>query len=192
MSKQTTRMSLLALVSALALAVAIPALAATEEITRSTGDISKVISDEDAVSQKLVVDKVGKVKDVNVVVAADHNQNSDLTFVLESPGGRLVHLSSGNGASGNGYGSSGTPGCGSTMTFDDEATEDVTDYEGVDHLFSGKYKPESFFEDNPADGLAKLNGVQMKGTWKLIAMDTEEFGGGQLQCFKLKITYQTG
>lgn len=191
MSKRIFRITPILLVPALALAVSITALAATKTIKRSSGDLTKGIPDERAVSQKLVVSKAGKIKDVNVIVAADHTTVSDLTFVLESPKARLVHLSSGNGGNGNGYGGSNTAGCGSTMTFDDEAVDDVSSYEGVDHLFSGSYKPESWYENNAALGLAELDGTQMKGTWKLIAMDTEEFASGLLQCFKLKIRYQT-
>lgn len=191
MSKRIARITPILLVPALVLAVSIPAIGATKTIKRSTGDMTEGIPDERAVSQKLVINKAGKIKDVNVTLAADHNQVSDLTFMLESPGGRLIHLSSGNGGSGNGYGSANTSGCGSTTTLDDEAVDDVSDYEGVDHVFEGGYKPESWYENNSSLGLAELDGTKMKGTWKLIAMDTEELSGGILQCFKLKIRYTT-
>ena len=184
-------MSAVLLVSVLSFSMSLPSFAATKTIRRSTGDISLAIPDERVASKALVIKNAGKIKDVNVTVAADHNEIKDLTFLLESPKGRLVHLSSGNGGSGNGYGSGITDGCASTMAFDDEATDDVQDYEGVDHVFSGGYKPESFYVNNPGQGLAELDGTKMKGKWKLIAMDTEEIGGGVLQCFKLKIRYKT-
>ena len=190
MTRRIARFTPFLLIPALALAVS-PSLAATRTIKRSSGDISVAIPDERAGSKRLVIKKRGKIKDVNVTVAADHNEVKDLTFLLESPKGRFIHLSSGNGGSGSGYGSSNTDGCGSTMTFDDEATDDVQDYEGVDHVFSGGYKPESYFVNNPGQGLAELDGTQMKGKWKLIVMDTEEIGGGVLQCFKLRIRYNT-
>lgn len=64
----------------------------------------------------------GKIKDVNVSFAAEHNVIADLSFFLESPTGRLVHLTSGNGGIGDGYGSQNVDGCGSTTTFNDEPT----------------------------------------------------------------------
>lgn len=191
MPKRFVRSVPIALVTALVLALSIPALAATKTIKKSTGDISKGIPDEQAISQKLVISKAGKIKDVNVIVAVDHVTVGDISLALQSPSGRIVHLSSGNGKDGNGYGSGITDGCASTATFDDEGAEDVADYNGVDHTFSGGYKPESWFVNNSSLGLAQLDGTKMKGTWKLIVMDTEEFAGGALQCFKLKITYQT-
>jgi subtilisin-like proprotein convertase family protein len=179
------------LVSVLSLAMTIVALAAVKTAKKSSGDISVPVPDEQTGVKKLNITKRGKIKDVNVTVAADHNEIKDLTFLLESPKGKFVHLSSGNGGSGSGYGSGVTDGCASTMSFDDEATDDVQDYEGVDHVFSGPYKPESFYINNPGQGLAALDGTQMKGKWKLIVMDTEEIGGGELQCFKLRIRYNT-
>jgi hypothetical protein len=57
---------------------------------------------------------------------------SDFSFMLRSPQGRVVHLSSNNGGNGDGYGSPSIDGCGSTMRFDDEAAENVADFDGLE------------------------------------------------------------
>jgi hypothetical protein len=75
------------------------------------------------------------------------------------------------------------------MRFDDEAAENVADVDGVDHIFEGGYQPESRIENSPKSGLARLDGRGMKGTWELIVTDTDEFGGGVLECVKLQFTY---
>jgi len=179
-----------ALAATVAVATAAPANAAgAEEFTVSTGTIFKAIPDQDAVSQKLVVKKAGKIKDVNVSFAAEHNVIADLSFFLESPTGRLVHLTSGNGGIGDGYGSQNVDGCGSTTTFNDEADVNVRDFEGVNTTFSGPYQPESRQLNQPTTGLSKLDGTKTKGAWKLIAADTDELAGGKLECFKLNFKY---
>jgi subtilisin-like proprotein convertase family protein len=51
------------------------------------------VPDLNSVTRKLVVKKAGRITDLNVVVAAEHNAISDFSFMLRSPQGRVVHLS---------------------------------------------------------------------------------------------------
>ena len=165
----------------LALAVSAVALGAKAK-TISTGNISKGITGGHAISQSLNVKKSGKIKDLNVGVAFSTNENDDFTFSVMSPKGKMVQLSSENGGSGSGYGSS----CTDLTTFDDEAAQDIQDYEGVDHVFDGvSYKPEQYDDNSDSGGLVALDGSQLKGKWRLIVTDADEIGAGSLKCFKL-------
>ena len=168
----------------LALVVSGVALGAAKAKTFSTGNISNGISGGHAISQSLTVKKKGKIKDLNVGVAFTTNENDDFTFSVMSPKGKMVQLSSENGGSGAGYGSS----CSSNeiTTFDDEAAQDIQDYDGVDHVFDGvSYKPEQYNDNSQTGGLVDFDGSQLKGKWRLIVTDTEDIGAGSLKCFTL-------
>lgn len=167
----------------------LPANAAPLKLFRSTGNIDVTVPDQDSVTKRLFIGKAGKIKDLDVLVAANHTVISDLTIMLRSPQGRVVHLTSNNGGNSNGYGSDSVDGCASTMTFSDEASQAVDDFDGVDHLFEGAYRPESRIETTSSGGLARFDGLNMKGTWELIVTDTDEFAPGELECFALGFTY---
>jgi hypothetical protein len=139
----TARLASLALLPALALAAAtLPAHAGDGPLTLTvgSGSIQQFVPDLNFITRKLVVKKAGRITDLNVVVAAEHNAISDFSFMLRSPQGRVVHLSTNNGGNGDGYGSPSVDGCGSTMRFDDEAAENVADFDGVARIFAGGYQ----------------------------------------------------
>jgi subtilisin-like proprotein convertase family protein len=188
---RTLRVAAMLLVPAIALTFSAPANAApSKKLIVSSGAIHVGIPDTGAGTKALVVKKAGTITDVNVIIAAEHPAVSDLTFLLRSPKGKVIHLSSGNGGDANGYGTTdSSTGCTQTMSFNDQAADDVANYEGVDHVFSGGYKPESWDEFNPGHSLDSLDGLNMKGKWQLIATDTTELAGGELACFKLNIKY---
>jgi subtilisin-like proprotein convertase family protein len=170
-------------------ATVLPAAAAPKKLFRSTGDIDVTVPDQDSVTKRLFVGRAGTIKDLDVLVAANHTVICDLTIMLRSPQGRVVHLTSTNGGNGNGYGSDSVDGCDSTMTFDDEASQAVEDFDGVDHLVEGAYRPESRTETTATGGLATFDGLNMKGTWDLIVTDTDQFAPGEPECFASGFTY---
>jgi subtilisin-like proprotein convertase family protein len=165
------------------------ALAATKTKTYSSGNISKGLGGGTTVVQTLNVKQKGTIKDLDVGVALDTNENDDFAFLLMSPKGKAVHLSSGNGGSGSGYGSDCT--ASEITTFDDEAAQDIQDYEGVDHVFDGvSYKPEQYDSNSQSGGLSAMDGKQIHGKWRLVVIQTEDTGGGALKCFKLTAKYK--
>ena len=166
----------------LALLGAGSASAATKTFT--AGGLPKAWPIEAAFNKKLKIKKKGKLKDVNVHVGVGTNQNDSITLLLRHPGGKVIHLTSENGGTGNGY----NPG----TIFDDEAEKDVGDYEGVDHVFVGPYQPEDWEEFSNQGGLRRLDGKKLQGTWELIAIDTQELGfpGGTLSQFKVEAQYK--
>ena len=163
------------------------AVAATKDKTFSSGTISTGVPDEGVAVRTLKVKTKGKIKDINASVSLTTTSNQDMTFLLRHPSGKTIHLSSGNGGSGNGY---GTNGCGNPVTFDDEAADPVEDTEGVDTLFEGSYQPEQV-DTNGNGGLSELDGKKLNGKWQLVVVDTDEFAGGTLRCFKLEAKYKT-
>lgn len=164
------------------------AMAATKDKTFSTGAISIGIGGEQSESKSLKVKTKGKIKDINVVVGFDTNENQDYAFILKHPSGETVHLSSGNGGSGSGYGSGG---CGSAATFDDDVDNDIVDTEGVDTLLSGTYNTEEWNHVTESGGLDNLDGKKLNGKWELIFLSTEYTGAGDLECFEIEATYKT-
>lgn len=178
-----------ALALALALVATGIAFGAVKKGTFSSGDLSIPVPDNQSVTKKLKVKRAGKIKDLNVVFAAEFANNDEITAVLRHPSGKAVHLTSGNGGTANGYGSTLDDGCEGAMRFDDEAQLDVQDFEGQDQLFSGSYKPEAYEEFMNQGGLRALDGKQLRGVWELTVTDTEEFGSNKLECFKLQAQY---
>ncbi|MDQ3728654.1 MAG: hypothetical protein M3355_03590 [Actinomycetota bacterium] len=167
--------------------VSVAVAATTVTKTFSTGTVSRGVPDNSGVVQKLKIKRAGKIKDLNVSVALDTFENDDFDFALLSPKGKVVGLSTGNGASGNGYGN----GCGDVLTFDDEATNNVADFEGIDHKFGGEsLQPESYDDGNQTGGLQTLDNTQLRGTWKLVVLDNEQFGFGALRCFKVQAKFR--
>ncbi|HYH61647.1 MAG TPA: hypothetical protein VD766_07245 [Solirubrobacterales bacterium] len=183
---RTTRIGTAALAGIASISVA-TALGATTEKTLSSGLISKGVPHESVLVETLKMKKKGKVKDVNVGIAFDTASNEDYTFLLRHPSGKTIHISSGNGGSGNGYGSST---CASAVRFDDEAGTPVEDLEGVDTLLFGQYQPEELNEVSGTDGLSELDGLKTNGKWQLQVIDTEPVGLGSLRCFELDFTYK--
>jgi subtilisin-like proprotein convertase family protein len=177
----------------LVLLVAGVAFGATKTKTFSSGDVVKPIGHGDTLTQKLNIKKKGKIKDVDIVVALQTNVNEDYTFLVRHPSGKTIHLSSGNAGSGNGYGSSLTQGCGSSVTFDDEADTHISETEGVEMLLSGPYQPEQREDLTNTGGLEDLDGKKLQGKWELIVTDVAPQSGlASLECFKVKAKYKVG
>jgi len=165
------------------------ALAAPAERTFSSGNFSKGIPDEGVAVKTLNVKKKCTIKDVNALVALETTFNQDFALYLMHPSGETIHLSSNNGGDGNGYGSGG---CAGAVAFDDEAELKIDSFEGVNKTFfnDDSYQPEQV-DTNGIGGLEDLDGLKLKGKWKLIASDTEQFGAGALKCFKLDVRYKS-
>jgi subtilisin-like proprotein convertase family protein len=177
----------------LTLLVAGVAFAATKTKTFSSPDLAKDIGHGDTLTQNLKIKKKGKIKDLDVSVALETNVNEDYTFLVRHPSGKTIHLSSGNGASGNGYGSGLSQGCTGLVTFDDEAVGHITDTEGVDTLLDGPYQPEQRDEVSDVGGLEELDGKQLQGKWQLIVTDIAHASGlAELECFQVKAKYKVG
>jgi subtilisin-like proprotein convertase family protein len=177
----------------LVLLVAGVAFAATKTKTFSSGDLAKAIGHGDTLTQNLNIKKKGKIKDVDVVVALETNANEDYTFLVRHPSGKTIHLSSGNGASGNGYGSGLSQGCTGTVTFDDEAAPHITETEGIETLLSGPYQPEQRDEITHTGGLEELDGKKLQGKWQLIVTDVAHASGlAELECFKVTAKHKVG
>jgi subtilisin-like proprotein convertase family protein len=169
--------------AALAIALLGVGTASAAEKTFTAGGLPKDFTDEGTITKKLKIKPKGKIKDVNVHFGVQIGSNDSVTALLRHPSGTAIHLTSGNGGDANGY-SAGT-------IFDDEAEDEVQNYEGVDHVFSGPYKPEEHEDFFDEGGLRRLDGKKLQGTWELIVIDTNEFGsGGTLSQFKVQAKYK--
>lgn len=175
----------------LSLVMAGAAVAAVKTKTFSSGDLARGIGHGDTVAQTLNVKKKGKIKDVDIVVALETSVNEDYSFLVRHPSGKVIHLSSGNGGEGNGYGSDAQQGCASTVTFDDEADAHVITTDGQNLVLSGSYQPEQRDEVTHTGGLQELDGKKLQGKWQLIVTDTtSQVGLGELECFKVRAKYK--
>jgi len=178
-----------AAVAAIATVTVATAFAAPANRTFSAGQFELGFGGSESVSKGLKVKPRGTIKDINVEVALQNQQNSDYVLLLQHPTGKTIHLSSGNGGTGNGYGSG--QGCGSTVTFDDDATNDIEDTEGINTLLFGSYQPEEVNENVNEKGLDDLVGLKLNGKWRLVATNTEPTGVAELECFKIEAKYKT-
>lgn len=171
----------------LVLATAAVAFAAKQQSkVFGPGDFSLGIGHEEVVAKKIKIKPQGTIKDIDVRMAAVSSANEDYTFVLRHPSGKMIHLSSGNGGTADNYGS----GCSSPVVFDDEAETEIEQLEGVNQFIEGSWQPEQRNEVGDTGGLEELDGMKLKGTWSLIAIDTEPIGLGTLKCFKVDATYK--
>ncbi len=116
---------------------------------------------------------VGPLTKVGVSLWMTHTIDSDLSISLISPDGVLVDLSSGNGGSGDDYGTSCSPDSART-TFDDSAATSIT---VGSPPFVGTFKPEG--------SLASLLGGTINGKWRLRVTDAFAGGTGALRCWSL-------
>lgn len=171
----------------LCLATAAVAFAAKQQTkTFGPGDFSLPIGHEEVVQKKIKIKPQGTIKDINVQMAAVSSANEDYTFLLRHPSGKTIHLSSGNGGTADNYGN----GCANPVVFDDEADNPIEDLEGVNAFIEGSWQPEQRNEVGDTGGLEELDGKKLKGTWTLIAVDTEPIGLGSLKCFKVEARYK--
>lgn len=134
------------------------------------------IPDGSTVEVPINVTDSGAVSDVNVRVRLNHSFDEDLDIYLVGPDGTTVELSTGNGGSGDNYGS-GLNSCAGTFTvFDDSAAASIT---AGSPPFDGPFKPEG--------SLADFNGKSLAGLWKLRITDDDPLITGVLGCWQLEI-----
>jgi subtilisin-like proprotein convertase family protein len=134
------------------------------------------IPDSGSVTSSIVVASVSSpIAKVRVAVYAPHTADGDLEFTLVSPSGLSIDLSSGNGGTGDNYGTSCSPDANRT-TFDDDAGTKIL---AGTPPFRGSFVPEEL--------LAQLIGHSANGTWRLIVRDVNAGDTGSLQCWSLFI-----
>ena len=117
------------------------------------------------------------ITDVDVGVRLDHTYDSDLVITLIHPNGTRFELSSNNGGSGDNYGSGSTDCSGTKTVFDGAAQVSIV---AGSAPFAGTFAPES--------PLGEINGLPMKGVWKLEVKDTASNDVGTVYCMTMAIT----
>ncbi|HEV8579257.1 MAG TPA: proprotein convertase P-domain-containing protein [Thermoanaerobaculia bacterium] len=145
-------------------------------VSYSSGNLSVPLPDVSTVEVPLAVTDTGVVSDVNVRIRLNHTFDGDLNISLIGPDGTTIDLSSGNGSSGDNYGSGANDCSGQPTVFDDSATASIT---AGTAPFAGTFKPEQ--------ALSAFNGKPTAGTWKLRIADTANVDVGTLFCFQLEI-----
>ena len=112
----------------------------------------------------------GSITDLNISIDLLHTYMADLTITLIAPDGTEVTLVQNNGGHGDPDG---------VMTFDDEATEAFPSG-GSGAPYVGTWQP-------AVDELAKLDGLDMEGTWTLRITDGTDGDVGRLRSWSLEI-----
>jgi subtilisin-like proprotein convertase family protein len=144
--------------------------------TWSSGNLAAAISDESSVDIPVEVPAGGTVLKAVAGVRLDHPFDADLSIWLISPAGTEVALSSGNGGSGDNYGS-GTNDCSGTPTsFNDLAATSITAGAAP---FAGSFRPE--------EPLTAFAGEDQEGGWILRVADTAAGDTGTVGCVQLRI-----
>jgi subtilisin-like proprotein convertase family protein len=169
------------MIGALVLAFAGIAGGKVKTKTLSSGDIDRAIPDPGTVTHTFDIRKKrAKVKDVNVSVRITHEDVEDLLLSVRAPNGRVVDLSSMNGAQFNNDYGSGSQSCGGTFSvFNDEAETSVED---ADAPFEGQFIPE--------EPLSELDGSKLKGGWRVSVEDYDGAFSGELNCAELEVKYK--
>jgi subtilisin-like proprotein convertase family protein len=113
---------------------------------------------------------------VTVSLYLTNQQDQEYNAFLKSPDGTLVELTTGNGGTGNQYGTS----CASRTIFDDDVATSITNGAAP---FAGAFRPEGKLSDFRAK-----SGTNVNGTWTLQLTDTN-FDGftGSLRCWTLNL-----
>ncbi len=145
-------------------------------VSYSSGNLSVPLPDVATVDVPLTISDTGVVNDVNVRIRLNHTFDADLNISLIGPDGTTVDLSSGNGSSGDNFGSGANSCAGQPTVFDDSAAASIT---AGTAPFAGTFKPEQ--------ALSAFNGKPTAGTWKLRITDTASLDVGTLFCFQLEI-----
>jgi uncharacterized repeat protein (TIGR01451 family) len=118
----------------------------------------------------------GSVGDVILSLHLTHTFTSDLILSLLSPDGTIVELSSGNGGSGDNYGTS----CSGRTIFDDNAATSIT---SGTPPFAGTFRPEI-----PLSTFKGLLPADANGNWILRIRDAANLDVGAFVCATLTIT----
>ncbi|MCB0317467.1 MAG: proprotein convertase P-domain-containing protein [Bdellovibrionales bacterium] len=139
----------------------------------SSTDVPKNITDFTTTESTLVVSGVPSiVRDVDITLSISHTFAADLDVVLVSPAGTEVTLTTDNGA-GNDNVFQGT-------TFDDQATDVVTQYTFMDNVVATKLIPEG--------ALWAFSGENPNGTWKLKVTDDLAPDAGTINSWSLNLS----
>ena len=144
--------------------------------TYSTGTIAVAIPDNDTVDVPVDVTADGTILKAVANVRLNHTFDSDLSISLISPTGTEVALSSGNGGSGDNYGSGANDCSGTPTSFDDVAATSIT--AGTAPL-AGSFRPE--------EPLSAFAGENQEGGWILRIADTAAADTGTVGCVQLRI-----
>ena len=141
----------------------IAVLAAPAAADTWTSTAPKLALLDDATTAKSVfVDRVFKIRDVNVIVTLSHADTSQLRLRLHHPGGTVVTLV--DGAAGTGF------------------THTVLDDEAASPLSGGTPYTASFQPETPLSAYDDLNSF---GTWTLLVDDLVPGHVGELRSFSL-------
>src|SRR5262249_26185771 len=127
--------------------------------------------------------KKGLVKDVKIGVQVTHPDTSDLELwlVKDNVAIPLAQSQSGPGADNDNCGS-GTACTGGMTLFDGAAALQLFD---STNPFDGSFRPQ-----NNIAPLGVYNGQQVKGTWRLLAIDENTGNTGTITCFQLNVKYK--
>jgi autotransporter-associated beta strand protein len=123
-------------------------------------------------STNIVAGFTGPLTKIGVSLFLTHTFDADLNISLVSPDGVVVDLSSGNGGSGDDYGTSAADG--NRTTFDDAAGTLIT---AGSAPFVGTFKPEG--------NMASTIGGNINGSWRLRVQDANGGSSGALRNWSL-------
>ncbi len=177
----------LAAVAALGLSLlAAPAGAKTKTKTYTSPNVIPIPDDPGPgvtagplVASPITVKNKGNVKNIKVGVRISHTRDNDLHLYLFK-GGMYTRLSNANGGNGNGYGAGSADCAGQRTLFDDDAASFIQFNPAP---FAGSFKPE--------DSLGLYDGRSTKGTWSLVAFDSDPGQTGSIDCWAISIKRKT-
>ncbi len=149
------------------------------QTTYSSGNIAVPIPDNNPAGATSVINIAdpGTVTDIEVHLRLNHTFDSDLAITLTGPNAAVVDLSSGNGGSGDNYGSGNLDCSGTPTVFDDQAMTSITSGTAP---FAGTFIPEQ--------ALGGFNGIPAAGAWTLKVVDSAALDTGTIGCYELVVT----
>ncbi|CAN5541814.1 hypothetical protein BH11PLA2_BH11PLA2_28090 [soil metagenome] len=136
--------------------------------THSAKAGSVAIPDFGSISVPIVVDRDAIISDLDLRVNIKHTYDGDLILKLVSPDGRSIFLANRRGGSGDNF---------TNTIFDDEANTTITKGNAP---FSGTFKPEQ--------SLSLFDGMNARGTWRLMISDNAQYDAGTLTSAILIVT----
>ena len=134
-----------------------------------SGNIPLSIPPRQIIYDTIHVSHSGAIHDYNLNLTLYHTNDSDLYIWLLRPGNPMIHLSMGNGGSGDNY---------FNTTFDDEATIPIT--QGIPP-FDGSFIPE--------EPLSKYDNLPWSGDWVLRIYNNSQTVTGTLASWCLNFDY---
>jgi subtilisin-like proprotein convertase family protein len=153
---------------------AVPAVLQGTVTNARTGNVAVAIRDLATEIVPIEVTDPGQIVDVDVRIRANHTFDADVSFLLISPDGTTVDLSSRNGGGGDNYGDGATDCSGRPTVFDDSAPNAIV---GAAAPFAASFRPEQ--------PLSRFNGHSSQGTWRLQITDSAGADVGTLFCAQL-------